>query len=74
VDKVWEEWEITRVYAITAAQIRAMGKDPSTVAKLEVSWTVFCFSLCADSSRIKFLVSGTMPMLPRLTYTTSYIA
>jgi hypothetical protein len=39
VDAVWEEWEITRVYAITAAQIRAMGKDPSTVSKLEVGWT-----------------------------------
>ncbi|KAJ4293495.1 hypothetical protein N0V90_008778 [Kalmusia sp. IMI 367209] len=34
-DAIWNEWEITRVYAITADQIRAMGKDPSTATKLE---------------------------------------
>jgi hypothetical protein len=36
VDAVWDEWEITRVYAVTADQIRAMGKDPATATKLEV--------------------------------------
>ncbi|KAL1597156.1 hypothetical protein SLS60_008738 [Paraconiothyrium brasiliense] len=34
-DAVWNEWEITRVYAITADQIRALGKDPTTATKLE---------------------------------------
>lgn len=34
-DAVWEEWEWTRVVPVTADQIRAMGKDPSTAAKLE---------------------------------------
>lgn len=34
-EAVWEEWELTRVLPVTAAQIRSMGKDPSTVAKLE---------------------------------------
>ena len=33
-DAVWEEWELARYLPITADQIRAMGKDPSTVAKL----------------------------------------
>lgn len=31
----WEEWEIQRIIPVTAAQIRAMGVDPSTVSKLE---------------------------------------
>jgi hypothetical protein len=39
-DEVWEEWELARVYPVTEAQIRAMGKDPSTVAKLEVGRTI----------------------------------
>ncbi|KAL5380569.1 hypothetical protein DPSP01_007633 [Paraphaeosphaeria sporulosa] len=34
-DAVWNEWEITRVFAITADQIRGMGKDPTTATKLE---------------------------------------
>lgn len=33
-EAVWDEWELTRVVPVTAAQIRAMGKDPSTVARL----------------------------------------
>lgn len=36
-DAIWDEWELTRVYPITADQIRAMGKDPSTATKLEVA-------------------------------------
>jgi hypothetical protein len=39
VDAVWDEWEITRVYPVTADQIRAMGKDPATATKLEVHLT-----------------------------------
>jgi hypothetical protein len=34
-DLIWDEWELTRYFPVTADQIRAMGKDPSTVAKLE---------------------------------------
>ncbi|TPX14414.1 uncharacterized protein E0L32_005378 [Thyridium curvatum] len=34
-DALWDEWELTRPFPVTAAQIRAMGKDPSTAAKLE---------------------------------------
>lgn len=34
-DVVWEEWELLRVYPATKADIIRMGKDPSTVAKLE---------------------------------------
>ncbi|KAK8012775.1 hypothetical protein PG991_010150 [Apiospora marii] len=34
-DAVWSEYELTRYFPVTAAQIRAMGKDPATVAKLE---------------------------------------
>lgn len=34
-DAIWQEWELTRVVPVTAAQIRDMGKDPSTAAKLE---------------------------------------
>jgi len=34
-DAIWEEYELTRFFPVTAAQIRAMGKDPRTVAKLE---------------------------------------
>jgi hypothetical protein len=36
-DEFWEEWELTRVYPVTAAEIRAMGKDVSTAVKLEDS-------------------------------------
>ncbi|KAI0477076.1 hypothetical protein GGR56DRAFT_691237 [Xylariaceae sp. FL0804] len=34
-DMIWKEWELTRVIPVTADEIRRMGKDPSTVAKLE---------------------------------------
>ncbi|KAK8030712.1 hypothetical protein PG990_000446 [Apiospora arundinis] len=34
-DAVWSEYELTRYFPVTGAQIRAMGKDPATVAKLE---------------------------------------
>ena len=34
-DALWSEYELTRYFPVTADQIRAMGKDPSTVAKLE---------------------------------------
>ncbi|KAK7954062.1 hypothetical protein PG996_014948 [Apiospora saccharicola] len=34
-DTVWSEYELTRYFPVSAAQIRAMGKDPATVAKLE---------------------------------------
>lgn len=34
-DAVWDEWELTRVYPATRQEIIKMGKDPTTVAKLE---------------------------------------
>ena len=34
-DAIWEEYELVRIFPVTADQIRAMGKDPSTVAKLD---------------------------------------
>jgi hypothetical protein len=34
-DKTWEEWELTRVYPVTREEITKMGKDYTTVAKLE---------------------------------------
>ena len=34
-DAVWEEWELMRVLPVTRDQISRMGKDYSTVAKLE---------------------------------------
>ena len=34
-DEIWDEWELTRVFPITRADILKLGKDPSTVAKLE---------------------------------------
>ncbi|ORY61763.1 uncharacterized protein BCR38DRAFT_526072 [Pseudomassariella vexata] len=34
-DAIWDEWELTRYFSVTADQIRAMGKDPSIVSKLE---------------------------------------
>ncbi|KAJ4378179.1 hypothetical protein N0V83_001013 [Neocucurbitaria cava] len=34
-DAIWDEWELTRVYPATRADIIKMGSDPSTVAKLE---------------------------------------
>lgn len=34
-DKIWEEWELTRVYPVTREEITKMGKDYTTVAKLE---------------------------------------
>lgn len=34
-DAQWDEWELTRVYPVSADVIRKMGKDPETVAKLE---------------------------------------
>lgn len=35
VDAVWDEWELTRMFPITKADVIKMGKDPSTVRKLE---------------------------------------
>ncbi|KAL5407595.1 hypothetical protein PMIN03_007070 [Paraphaeosphaeria minitans] len=34
-DKIWEEWELTRVYPVTREELTKMGKDYTTVAKLE---------------------------------------
>ena len=34
-DAIWSEYELTRYFPVSSAQIRAMGKDPATVAKLE---------------------------------------
>ncbi len=34
-DDVWGDWELTRIFPVTRAEIVRMGKDPSTVAKLE---------------------------------------
>ncbi|ROV90630.1 hypothetical protein VMCG_10043 [Cytospora schulzeri] len=34
-DAVWDEWELTRVFPITKADVIKMGKDPSTVTKLD---------------------------------------
>lgn len=34
-DKIWEEWELTRVYPVTREELTKMGKDWTTVAKLE---------------------------------------
>lgn len=36
-DQIWEELELTRVLPVSRADIIRMGKDPSTVAKLEDS-------------------------------------
>lgn len=34
-DATWDEWELTRVFPVTKDDIIKMGKDPSTVTKLE---------------------------------------
>lgn len=34
-DAIWSEYELTRYFPVTSAQIRALGKDPATTAKLE---------------------------------------
>lgn len=34
-EAVWDDWELTTVVPVTASGIRALGKDPSTAAKLE---------------------------------------
>lgn len=34
-DDIWTEWELSRAFPITAEEIRRMGKDPLTAAKLE---------------------------------------
>ncbi|KAI4868642.1 hypothetical protein F4820DRAFT_456223 [Hypoxylon rubiginosum] len=34
-DELWEEWELSRFYPLTRAEIVRMGKDPTTVPKLE---------------------------------------
>ncbi|XDG10127.1 hypothetical protein ABKA04_009742 [Annulohypoxylon sp. FPYF3050] len=36
-DELWHEWELSRFYALTREDIVRMGKDPSTVTKLEDS-------------------------------------
>ncbi|KAK6954797.1 hypothetical protein Daesc_004766 [Daldinia eschscholtzii] len=36
-DEIWEEWELSRFYPLTRDEIVRMGKDPSTVPKLEDS-------------------------------------
>ncbi|KAG8157745.1 hypothetical protein KVR01_012407 [Diaporthe batatas] len=42
IDEVtWDEWEIKNIIPITSAEIRRMGKDPATAAKLEDSiWSL----------------------------------
>ncbi|KAI0148052.1 hypothetical protein F4776DRAFT_295276 [Hypoxylon sp. NC0597] len=38
-DEIWEEWELSRFYPLTREDIVRMGKDPSTVPKLEdIEW------------------------------------
>ncbi|KAI1134478.1 hypothetical protein F5Y05DRAFT_205890 [Hypoxylon sp. FL0543] len=38
-DELWEEWELSRFYPLTRDDIVRMGKEPSTVPKLEdVEW------------------------------------
>lgn len=34
-DETWEEWELTRFLPLTEADIIKLGKDPSTVPKLD---------------------------------------
>lgn len=34
-DAIWDEWELTRVYPVSRDTIVKMGKDPTTVTKLE---------------------------------------
>ncbi|KAI1105459.1 hypothetical protein F4804DRAFT_128701 [Jackrogersella minutella] len=34
-DELWDEWELSRFYPLTRDDILRMGKDPSTVTKLE---------------------------------------
>lgn len=41
-DAVWDEWEITRIIAITADQVRALGKDATTATKLEARFPAPC--------------------------------
>ena len=36
-DAIWAEWELQRVFALSETDIIKLGKDPSTVAKLEDS-------------------------------------
>jgi len=76
VDAVWDEWEITRVYPITKAQIIAMGKDPTTATKLEVSAkpTSHLSQPCTDPSRTRTSAWETMHTLLYLTSTISCTA
>lgn len=40
-EAIWDEWEATDVIPITSSEIKAMGKDPATAAKLEdSSWNL----------------------------------
>ncbi|KAH8744713.1 tat pathway signal sequence [Diaporthe sp. PMI_573] len=40
-EATWDEWETTNMIPITSAEIRGMGKDPTTAAKLEDSiWSL----------------------------------
>ncbi|UKZ82910.1 hypothetical protein TrVFT333_010710 [Trichoderma virens FT-333] len=34
-DSTWEEWELTRVFPVTRADIIRLGKDPETAVKLD---------------------------------------
>lgn len=34
-DGIWEEWELTRVFPVTRADIIRLGKDPETAVKLD---------------------------------------
>ncbi|KAI1415852.1 hypothetical protein F5Y13DRAFT_186706 [Hypoxylon sp. FL1857] len=34
-DELWEEWELSRFYPLTRDDVVRMGKDPSTIPKLE---------------------------------------
>ncbi|KAI2606662.1 hypothetical protein GGR54DRAFT_652257 [Hypoxylon sp. NC1633] len=34
-DELWDDWELTRFYPLTRADVERMGKDPATVPKLK---------------------------------------
>jgi hypothetical protein len=36
-DAVWDEWEITRVFPISKADVQRLGKDPKTAVKLDAN-------------------------------------
>jgi hypothetical protein len=76
-DKIWDEWELRRIYPVTRSELLRMGVDPTTAVKLEdahwglgddsyaASWDVYHQLHCLNHLRQMAYTSHYNMTLPR---------